>query len=105
MDKDQLVSLRDKILEDVVPLVIDGAENGSDRFDLLLRVIRAGNANSSLYARAYESAKAIEDKNDRLEALLSLLDEVDFDVNQFAQANTKVEPTQELGGQNPNQGL
>jgi hypothetical protein len=102
MDKDQLVSLRDKILEDVVPLVIDSAENGSDRFDLLLRVIRAGNANSDLYARAYDSAKAIEDNNDRLEALLSLLDEVDFDVNQFDQADTKIEQPQELSGENPN---
>lgn len=81
MNKDQLASLREKILEDIVPLVLDSAQNGADRFGILLRVIQAGNASGELYTRAYESAKAIDDGKDRLEALLSLLDEVDFDVN------------------------
>ena len=81
MNKDQLASLREQILADVVPLVLDSAQNGADRFGILLRVIQAGNASGELYSRAYESAKTIDDNKDRLEALLSLLDEVDFDAN------------------------
>lgn len=103
MDKDQLISLREKILEDVVPLVVDNAQNGADRFSLLLRVIQAGNANTELYTRAYESAKAIEDSNDRLESLLALLDEVDFDVNrQSPQEDNKDIQPQVVSGENSN---
>lgn len=82
----ELIALRNKILGDIMPLVLDSEENGPDRFELLLRVIRAGNADGAVYARAYESAKNIEDVDDRLDALLSLLDEIDFDTtNQQSQ--------------------
>jgi len=110
MDNDQLVALREKILQDIVPLVLDNAQNGADRFDLLLRIIQAGNASGELYSRAYESAKSIEGGDDRLEALLSLLDEIDLDVNQNAQTpeanqDQEVAPPQESTGENFNQGL
>lgn len=101
MNKDQLVSLRDKVLEDVMPLVVDNAQNGADRFSLLLRVIQAGNASNELYMRAYESAKSIEDGNDRLESLLALLDEIDFDINnrrQSSQEESEDSQTQSISG-------
>ena len=96
MNKDQLVSLREKILEDIVPLVLDGAQNGADRFALLLRVIQAGSASGELYTRAYESAKAIDDSKDRLEALLALLDEVDFDANREIEDNVPNAPVEHI---------
>lgn len=82
MDGDQLISLRDKIFQDIEPLLIDSAQNGVEKFDLLMRVIRGGNASSNLYTMAYECAKTIDDKSDRLDALLSLVDEIDIDINQ-----------------------
>ncbi len=81
MHKEELIKLREQILSDIVPLVIDSADNGPDRFALLLRLIQAGNASGTVYKRAYESAKQIENTEDRLEALLGLIDEIDFDAN------------------------
>jgi hypothetical protein len=80
MDKEQLQALRGKILEDIVPLALDSATNEADRFALLLRLIQAGNASSEIYTKAYESAKAIPDRDEQLNCLMSLLDEIDLSV-------------------------
>lgn len=85
MSNSELLSLRTQILSDIVPLVLESTGDTADRFSLLLRIIQAGNASGDIYRRAYESAQKIEDVNDRLEALLSLLDEIDFDANQSTQ--------------------
>ncbi|MDD3035827.1 MAG: hypothetical protein PHO93_02825 [Candidatus Saccharimonadaceae bacterium] len=95
MNKEELLSLREKILQDVMPLVIDNEQNGVDRFDLLIRLIHAGNASSEIYRRAYDSAKAIEDNGERLDALMSLLDEIEFDVNQPDEKVSQPEPEPE----------
>lgn len=78
MSKEQLLSLREQIMNDITPLALDGG-GGAASFGILLRVIQAGNATGDVYAKAYESAKQIQDKDQRLNALLSLLDEIDFD--------------------------
>ncbi len=93
MNKEELVKLREQILSDIVPLVVDNADSGPDRFSLLLRLIQAGGAPESVYKRAYESAKQIDNTDDRLSALLSLVDEIDFDTNQTA----SLEPDQPKG--------
>lgn len=76
---EELKKIREQILADVVPLVID-SESGPDQFDLILRIIQAGNANGEVYKKAYQSALKIEDRNRKLEALLALMDEIDFDL-------------------------
>jgi len=78
MNQEQFQSLRDRILGDVTPLVTS-TNTSADHFDLLLRVIQAGGANEEVYNKAYESAKMIQNNDDRLQSLLTLLDEMDFD--------------------------
>jgi len=82
MDKSQLESLRDQILGDVTPLVINNTQDASEKFNILLRIIRSGRASNETYSSAYESAKNIEDGGDKLGALLALLDEIDVDIAQ-----------------------
>lgn len=84
MDQASLNKLREQILSDIVPLALDSAEPGADKFALLLRVIQAGNAGGDVYKRAYESARQIEDKSQQLDALLALVDEIDFDLSNKA---------------------
>jgi hypothetical protein len=84
MNKDQLVALREKLLAEITPLVIENAGDGVDRFSLLLRVIQGGHATNDIYAKAFESANAIDGNPDKLEALLALLDEVEVDLNRDA---------------------
>lgn len=91
MNKTELMNLREQILGDIVPLVLDSTDDGLDRFSLLLRIIQAGNASGEVYRRAYESAKKIEATDDRLEALMSLLDEVDFDTNRSIGSQDAIE--------------
>jgi hypothetical protein len=80
MDRQELTKLREQILGDIAPMILDSVELGADRFSLLLRLIQSGGADAAIYKKAYESAKAIEDKGEQLNALLALLDEIDFDV-------------------------
>lgn len=78
MNQDELIALRKKILNDVMPLVVEGVENTPDRFTLLLRIIQSGDASADVFQKAYESAASIEEKDEKLSALMSLLDEIDF---------------------------
>ncbi len=81
MNKEELLGLRERILAATVPLVLETAANGTEKFSLLVRIIHAGNASSEIYTKAYEAAQAIEDKDERLSALMDLLDEVELDVD------------------------
>lgn len=90
MNHNELTALRAQILNDIVPLVIENEDNGSEKFSLLLRVIQSGNGTKELYARAYESAKKIPDTNERLNALLALMDEINLDVNQLESSEEPV---------------
>lgn len=78
MDTTFLTELRGRILQDVIPLAIETAGASSDRFNLMLRIIQTGDAPQDLYSRAYDTARSIEDKEDRLDALMALLDEVEY---------------------------
>ena len=80
MDKEQLKSLRGQILNDIKPLAMN-SNDATDRFGILLRIIQAGGATNDVYNQAYEAARQIEDKDEQLNSLLALLDEVDFDVS------------------------
>lgn len=80
MTQDELIALRKRILEDVVPLAVDSVDNSPDRFELLLRIVQSGNASANVYQKAYDTARAIEDKDEKLDALMSLVDEIDFEL-------------------------
>jgi len=99
MDKDQANLLRDKILEDIQPLMLDDTTDGPEKFALLMRVIQTGKATNEMFTRAYESAKLIEDQEERLDALLALLDEIDYSAESEGKENSvkpKVEQTEEI---------
>lgn len=89
MNHEELMALRQKILDSVRPLVIDSVESTPDRFTLLLRLIQSGSTEGELYKKAYECAAAIEDKDEKLAALMALLDEIDFDLAEESQTGTE----------------
>lgn len=81
---EELLTLREQILADIVPLVLEGGASGQEQFGLLLRIIQSGNANVDIYNKAYESAKSIDDRGERLNALMDLLSEVEFSTQEQA---------------------
>lgn len=94
MDQNQLMALKKRIVNDIVPLALN-SESSSDRFELLLRVIQAGGASSEMYSKAYESAKQIQDKDQQLDSLLALLDELDLDTQLTSSEQTEATPSVE----------
>lgn len=107
MNQEQLESLKNQILSDVTPLVLADTDNTS-RFDLLLRIIKSGGGTGDIYNRAYESAKQIQDRDEQLDSLLALLDEVEFDITSAANVQSEDSTLQPVNGgqeQNPEQPL
>lgn len=94
MNKNELTALRERLLAEITPLVVENAGDGADRFSLLMRVIQSGQATSEIYGRAYESAHSIEQSPERLEALLALLDEVEVDLTRSDEETPASEPEQ-----------
>jgi hypothetical protein len=98
--QEELTQLRNQIMNDVVPLVIE-SETGSDRFDILIRIIQSGGAAPDIYRKAYESAKKLENKDEKLDALMALVDEIDFhaeptEVPQASEAPVEPQPAEPL---------
>lgn len=77
MDNNQSNELRDKILNDIKPLIVNDIEDNLDKFDALAKIIQLGGASYDLYKNAYETAAKIEDNNEKKEALMMLLDLID----------------------------
>lgn len=83
MTHDELIALRTKILTDIQPLAIGMVESESDQFDLLLRIIQTGVAGAEVYNKAYTVAQSIENVQDRLDSLMAIVDEIDFEVGRL----------------------
>ena len=91
MNKNELITLKERLLADITPLVINGADDGADRFSVLLRIIQSGQATSEVYSRAYESANTIEEGSEKLNALLALLDEIEVDLSRSEDEEVSVD--------------
>lgn len=81
MDEDQLNDLRTKIIADVKPLTLQDMPDGKPGFDMLMQLIRFGDASADVYNKAYDIAKALDDPKERLSSLMTLLNEIDFDLS------------------------
>lgn len=77
MQKEQLLELRNKIVQATQDIALQGEGNDAERLQVLLNIARAGNANYAVLQKAYELASSIEGDDDKLAALLDILFEVD----------------------------
>ena len=91
MNKDELLKLRQQVLNDILPLASEGIDSGVDQFSILLRVLQAGGTNVDVYKKAYEAASLIEEKIDRLDSLVSLLDEINYGIQETSPEEIVVE--------------
>lgn len=77
MDKNQLLELRNKIVEKTQQLAVNGQGSPADRLLILLDIIKSGGANAQVLNAAYELAGTIEGDDEKLTALLDILYQVD----------------------------
>lgn len=75
----KLVSLKEVIFNDVLPLIDSGSLEAGERYDLYSRLAQS-RGKSELYEKAYQAAKEIGDADEKLRAYLDLLGEVDFEI-------------------------
>jgi len=99
--EEELKRLRDQMMADVVPLVMQ-SEDIDSRFAILLRIVQTGNADANVYQQAYETAKKIKDQSERLDAIMALVDEIDFEVgvsanDQESQTSSDLPQTDQTG--------
>lgn len=72
-----LESLKKSALADLSPIVDQLDASAEQRFQVTMMMIQA-NEDSSLLGKAYEAAKAIDDKKARAQALYDLVSEINY---------------------------
>lgn len=84
MENKELLAVRQQILDSALPLLLNTSTASGEQFDLLLRFLRysSGVHASEIYQKAYQAAMSFENADERLQALLELLGEVDAEIDQ-----------------------
>ena len=77
MHKEQLIELRNKILQSTQEIALRGEGSEAERLQILLSIVRSGNASIEVLTRAYELVQSSENDDDKLSVLLDVLYEVD----------------------------
>jgi hypothetical protein len=77
MQKEQLLELRSKIVQSTQEIALRGEGSPAERLQVLLSIVRNGDASIEVLSKAYELAQASDSDDDKLAALLDVLYEVD----------------------------
>lgn len=82
MQKEQLLELRSKIVQSAQTLALKGSGEPEERLQVLLNLVRSGDANLEMLTKVYELSQTIGNDDDRLSVLLDVLYEVDAKLSQ-----------------------
>lgn len=77
MQKDQLLELRNKIVQSTREIALKGEGSPAERLQVLMSIIRDGDADVEVLSGAFELAESMQGDEDKLTAMLDLLYEVD----------------------------
>lgn len=73
MDNDYLDSLKDNIIKELDPIMVDDSLSPEERFGYYLTIASSTQRQDAL-EKAFTAAKLIEDSSQKAEALMNLLD-------------------------------
>jgi hypothetical protein len=76
-DTDDLVAIKQQALQDLTPLVDKLDQPAEEQFRTLMRMIQASD-NPSLIKQAFETAQKITDDKERAQALLDVINEINY---------------------------
>jgi hypothetical protein len=91
MNKQTLLELRKEVSDNLLPLVLESEGPAEDRIELVMNMIRMGNADESLYRRAFDTIMTVEDKNQKAAFLFELLSEIESEI-EAVESEEQVEP-------------
>ena len=91
MQPDQLLELRSKIVQSTRDIALHGGGSEADRLQILMTMVRSGDADYEVYNRTFELSSSIQDDDQKLTAMLDLLYEVDLKLNEENQEGNSPE--------------
>lgn len=103
MHKDELLGLRKQIIESAQNIALNGSGSLSERLEILLGVIRSGDADINLLTKTFEIIQQLETDDDRLSGLLDLLYEVDADISKIETKETQPDVDNQANSDNEQQ--
>ncbi|HVA11191.1 MAG TPA: hypothetical protein VNG32_03405 [Candidatus Dormibacteraeota bacterium] len=74
---DNLIEVKQKALEELFPLIDKLDQTPEEEFKTLMMIIQASD-NHTLIEKAYEIAKTIDDEKERAQALLDIVNEINY---------------------------
>lgn len=83
LGNDELMSIKQQALQDLTPLVDKLDQPAEDQFRTLMRLIQASD-NPDLIKQAFDSAQKITDDKERAQALLDVINEINYFSNKTA---------------------
>lgn len=95
MDKEQLLELRNKIMQSTQEIALRGDGSPMERFQVLMNLVRGGNVSFDVLAKTYELAQSVEGDDEKLSALLDILYEVDAKLGESNSEVQQQEPAPE----------
>lgn len=95
MNREHLVAMRQQVLDLLLPLIMNGEGEPTERFSLIISAIRAGAGTDDLYNKAFEVANSIEDAEEKRMALYDLLGEIEADIDQLDDTSIEVNSSSE----------
>jgi hypothetical protein len=97
----QLLQVKQGILEDLLPLAIEGQGAPEERAETVLSILELGNTSPELYVKAREIIGSIEDKTLRADLLMRLLGNVQLALSSLAGPEESTPPTEEASQSQP----
>lgn len=79
--QEQLLGIKQRILNTLVPLVIDGQGDPIERADAALAIIELGNASPELYEKTLDVISRLDDADTKTDLLMRLLANVQSGLN------------------------
>ncbi len=76
-DENDLLDIKQKALQDLTPLVKHLEQSPADKFKTTMMMIQASD-DKTLLPEAYEAANAIEDSKEKAQALLDVVNEINY---------------------------
>jgi hypothetical protein len=83
----ELIDIKQKALSELIPLIDKLDQPPLEKFRTIMMMIQASD-DQRLVEKAYESAHAIEDETDRAQALLDIVNEINYFTQPNASENT-----------------
>lgn len=77
MNKEELLGLREQIVEQTKKLALESDADSNSRFEVLINLVRAGDASMDIVQKTYEVAQTLDDDSAKLDAYLEIIYAID----------------------------